>query len=199
VTRLGAAAAQALDARVIAMTNADLEGRVAEGRFREDLYYRLNVFRIQVPPLRERAGDVVRLAHHFLARESARLGRALRGFRRECEQALLAHTWPGNVRELENVVAQACLRARGDSIDLEDLTIRPLGLRNDAAPADAEGLLERAIGLYLLAAPPGALARVEELVVARALAATGGNQVRAAKLLGTSRNVVRKRIERYSL
>jgi DNA-binding NtrC family response regulator len=203
ITRLGAVEPRSIDTRVIAMTNADLEARVADGSFREDLYYRLNVLRITVPPLREREGDVLLLARHFLEREQRRLRRPIAGFTREAEQRLLTHAWPGNVRELENAVAQAVLRMRGDRITADDLALRIVTPRDGdwsaQAPDDATTVLEQALGLFLAKFPGEALERLERMVFAKALTATEGNQVRAAKLLGTTRNVVRNRMARFRL
>jgi two-component system response regulator HydG len=202
VTRLAAATPIRLDVRVIAMTNADLEARVADGRFREDLYYRLNVLRIHVPALRDRDGDVLLLARTFLDRERQRLGRPLAGFTAEAEHLLVVHTWPGNVRELENTIAQGALCAKGERISAED--IAPVvgsrrALQPTAASEDPEMALQHALAVFLHAFAGEAFERVERNVVAAALSATKGNQVRAAKLLGITRNVIRKRMTRYSM
>jgi DNA-binding NtrC family response regulator len=203
VTRLGGSTPHRFDVRVIAMTNADLEGRVMAKAFREDLYYRLNVLRIRVPALRERGDDVLLIARAVLDREGERLGRRLAGFAAEAEAALRAHPWPGNVRELENVVAQACLGARGEWITADDVTIRagalPAAAAPVGAPESADHLLDRALGAAVEAFPGQVLERVERAAVAKALERTGGNQVRAAKVLGTSRNVVRGRMAKYGL
>jgi two-component system response regulator GlrR len=195
VTRLGGGASRPFDVRVIAATNVDLESRVAAGEFREDLYYRLNVLRIDVPPLRERAGDVWLLAKHFLERERESLGRHVLGFSPECAVALEAHNWPGNVRELENVVRQAALRARGDRIRPADLQFRiPGNSRDDEGPN-----LDRVLAAWLEANDGEAWDRIERLVYETALSLRANNQVRASKLLGVSRNVLRHRMEKYSL
>ena len=203
VTRLGGSAPHRFDVRVIAMTNADIEAQVAAKAFREDLYYRLNVLRIRVPTLRERGEDILLIARAVLEREGERLGRRLAGFTNEAEAALRAHAWPGNVRELENVVAQACLGARGEWITAEDVTIRsgslPPAPAHTEAPDSAEQLLDRALGSAVEAFPGQVLERVERAAVAKALQRTGGNQVRAAKVLGTTRNVVRGRMAKYGL
>jgi DNA-binding NtrC family response regulator len=194
VTRLGGATPIRLDVRVVVLTNADLEAKVASGGFREDLYYRLNVFRIRVPPLREREDDVLALARHFLARERARLKRPIVGFAPQAERALGAHAWPGNVRELENVIAQACVKAKGDRIQAADLSLAASarGSASDASTALAEALAE------LLRAFPGEVyERVERMLVERALEATAGNQVQAARLLGVTRNVIRNRMAKH--
>ncbi len=203
VTRLGGVTPHMFDARVIAITNADLEKRVADGSFREDLYYRLNVLRVQVPPLRERPEDVLLIARHVLERERARLDRTLTGFTPEAERRLQMHLWPGNVRELENAVAQACLRARGDQITADDLTIgttrAPAATSSRSTTEEPASLLDHLLGLVLGAFPGEVLERLERAAVAAALRHTGGNQVRAAELLGTTRNVIRNRMAKYSL
>jgi DNA-binding NtrC family response regulator len=203
VTRLGGAAPHMFDVRVIAITNADIEQRVAEGTFREDLYYRLNVLRVLVPPLRERREDILLIARHVLERERVRLDRMLTGFAPAAEAQLEAHTWPGNVRELENAVAQACLRARGDQITADDLMIGTCStLHADGAARGTEdptALIDRLLALVMTSFPGQVLERLECAAVTAALRHTGGNQVRAAELLGTTRNVVRNRMAKYSL
>jgi PAS domain S-box-containing protein len=114
--RVGGSRTICSDARVIAATNSDLEGLVVAGRFRADLYYRLNVLPIRLPPLRERGGDVLLLASHFLGKLESRLGRRLPGFSREAERRLAAHPWPGNVRELENAVERAAILSDGEHL-----------------------------------------------------------------------------------
>jgi DNA-binding NtrC family response regulator len=196
VTRLGGGTPLRLDVRVVVLTNADLEAKVAAGTFREDLYYRLNVFRIQVPPLRDRGDDVIGLAHHFLARERTMLKRSIVGFAVDAEQVLRSHSWPGNVRELENVVAQACLKAKGDRIHSGDLWLGPAARR---AAADPESALADALVEFLRAFPGEVYERVERLLVEHALDATAGNQVRAARLLGVTRNVIRNRMAKHGV
>jgi len=198
VTRLGGAAPVKLDVRVVVLTNADLEAKVAAGTFREDLYYRLNVLRIRVPPLRERDDDVLLLARHFLARGRARSKRSLAGFTPEAEQRLARHSWPGNVRELENVVAQACVRAKGGAVGADDLALNALAWKRENG-GDPAAALEAALGDFIGAFPGEAYERVERMVVARALEATGGNQVRAARLLGVTRNVIRNRMAKHGV
>ncbi|HUE40041.1 MAG TPA: sigma-54 dependent transcriptional regulator [Candidatus Binatia bacterium] len=194
VTRLGGSSPVRLDVRLIVLTNADLEAKVAVGSFREDLYYRLNVLRIQVPALRERDDDVLLLAAHFLARDRTRLKRSINGFASEAEELLLTHSWPGNVRELENVVQQACLKAKGDRITAADLSLRPSSRRGSADPA---AVLADALVEFLRAFPGEGYERVERMVVEHALDATRGNQVQAARLLGVTRNVIRNRMAKH--
>lgn len=132
VQRVGGAGERAVDVRVVAATNRDLRADVAAGRFREDLYFRLAVIPIHLPPLRERREDVLPLARHFLTRWNRELSRKITDWTPEVEAYFLRHTWPGNVRELENAIERGVVLARGDQITLEDLLI-------DAGPEDASG------------------------------------------------------------
>ncbi len=168
--RLGSSRTRRSDARIVSATNADLKAMVAAGSFREDLYYRLNVFELRVPPLAQRRDDVLPLAMHFLGPAAAQLGDAAR-------DALLAHTWPGNVRELKNVMARAALLAGGGPILPAHLQIEA-----PARPAAARDLDE-----------PG-----REAVLA-ALAEAHGVVSRAAQSLGLSRQALYRRMERYGL
>jgi two-component system response regulator HydG len=169
--RLGGTHRLRTDARIVAATNRDLEAAVRDGRFREDLYYRLAVIGIRLPPLRERPGDVEELAHHFLAELGRALGRPLEGFDAAALDALRAHAWPGNVRELRNVVERAALLADGPRIVRVEL-----GAAGRGGPGAAELALE---GLTLREA--------ERLLVVSALRRTGFVQKDAARLLGVSR------------
>ena len=194
VDRVGGQRPLAVDVRIVAATNADLAQSVEEGRFRRDLYYRLAVVPIRLPPLREREGDVVLLARHFIARYGEQLkGRAVT-LARDAEPLLMAHPWPGNVRELQNVVQRALLKLNGTRIASNDL----IGLLPAAAHAERglNGLVES-----ILDAPEpqagryhAALAAVEAPLLAAALARTKGNQLRAAELLGMNRNTLRERM-----
>ena len=194
IDRVGGTRPLSVDVRIVAATNADLGRSVEEGRFRRDLYYRLAVVPIRLPPLREREGDVILLARHFLAKYGEQLkGRALT-LAKDAEPLLLAHAWPGNVRELQNVVQRALLKLAGGRLAAKDL----VGL------LPAAGAQERGIGglvesILDAAEPEGgryqaALAAVEAPLIAAALARTGGNQLRAAELLGMNRNTLRERM-----
>ena len=169
--RLGGTRRLRTDARIVAATNRDLEASLRAGRFREDLYYRLAVIGIRLPPLRERPGDVEALAHHFLAELARTLGRSLEGFEPAALAALRAHPWPGNVRELRNVVERAALMADGPRIARVEL-----GAAGRGGPGAAELALE---GLTLREA--------ERLLVVAALRRAGFVQKEAARLLGVSR------------
>ena len=204
VTPLGANTPRAVDVRVIASTNADLEERVRRGAFRADLYYRLYVFRIEVPPLRTRGADILLLARTFLLREGERQGRTLIGFTPDAEAALLHHPWPGNVRELENTVARACLHAPGSLVGAEDLQLGPLmsvfpRATNNNDASSCELAFRQALQQFVAAAPQRLYDQVESRLIEIALEHAGGNQVRAARLLGISRNVLRNRMHKYNL
>src|SRR5262249_8486019 len=125
IERIGGRQMIAVDVRIICATNQNLERLMIEGRFREDLFYRLNEFMISVPPLRERQNDALLLATYFLNKFNASLNRAVRGFSKEAAQAIVAHTWPGNVRELENKIKRAVIMTEGKLIDLVDLDLKP--------------------------------------------------------------------------
>ncbi len=174
-----------VETRVIALTNQDLRGMVAEGAFRADLYYRLNVFPITVPPLRERQEDVLSLARAFLRMLQPAMGRRFNGLTREAENLLLRYSWPGNVRELRNVVERAMILEKGTEITPSSLILDP----ETGAPA-APVLDEPLAGIV-------PLETAERELVRRAMRATGGNQTRAAELLGISRDQLRYRLKRF--
>jgi transcriptional regulator with PAS, ATPase and Fis domain len=199
IYRLGAREPRWVDVRIIAATNQDPEGLIHSGRFREDLYYRLNVVRLSLPPLRERGKDILLLADHFLGLARRDDVRGSHGFTKEVQGKLLAHTWPGNVRELANVIAQAALNARGRFVTAADLSLSEIPLHTSTIePSTAPGqgttideIFERQAGQVF--------ETVERLIVAKALELSRHNQVRAARLLGVSRNVLRDRMHRYGL
>ncbi len=195
IDRVGGSRALPVDVRVVAATNADLARSVEEGRFRRDLYYRLAVVPVRLPPLREREADVVLLARHFLARYGQQLkGRAV-ALGKDAEAMLLSHPWPGNVRELQNVIQRALLKLNGPRIGAAELT----GLL-PAAAAAAERGLTGLVGAMLDGVEPeggryqAALEAVERPLIAAAIARTKGNQLRAAELLGMNRNTLRERM-----
>jgi transcriptional regulator with PAS, ATPase and Fis domain len=188
--RLGGTRTLRADVRVVAATNRDLEAALARGQFREDLYYRLRVFEIRLPPLRERRGDILAMAEAFLAELGEAVGRPAAGISREARDALLSYPWPGNVRELRNALERATILCDGGLITLEHL---PMGLgRGEARPAP---------GSREAAFPSGGvdLEQVERELVAGALAAAGNNRSRAARLLGISRSQLYTRLEKHGL
>lgn len=186
--RLGSSRTIKVDVRLISATNADLDAEVAAGRFRTDLMYRFNTLTLRVPALRERTGDIVPMARHFLAGSGARYGRDGLALAPEAERALLAYPWPGNVRELSHVMERAVLLSRGDCIQAGDL-----GLERGAGLAGGE---PRGAGPSLAGLT---LDDAEELLVRQALERSGGNIQRAADALGVSRPALYRRLEKYGI
>src|SRR5450432_1285286 len=184
---LGAARNEKIDVRVVAATNKELEARLGNGSFREDLYYRLNVIHIHLPALRDRAEDILMLAEHFLARSATKAGKEIRGFHEAAKKALLGYGWPGNVRELENVVERAVALAERALVQVEDL---PPGVRERRATAEDELGAAVARGLTL--------DELEREFIKRVLAAEGGNKTRAAQRLGLDRKTLYRKLEEYA-
>jgi len=191
--RLGGTADLQVDVRIIAATNRNLEDAVRDGKFRDDLYYRLNVLRIEMPPLRVRDRDIVLLAQHFVELFAKEFKRPVRGITRAAEDALLAYPWPGNVRELRNLVERAVLLAEGETLEPNDFdSMRPLVPSAPAVVSDGPaGVALPAEGVNL--------EEVEKRLVVMALERTNGNQTRAAALLGLHRDQIRYRIEKFGL
>jgi two-component system nitrogen regulation response regulator GlnG len=200
IRRVGGRDEVAIDVRIVAATNRDLAPMIAAGSFREDLYYRLNVVPIHLPPLRDRKGDIEPLARHFL-RLAAREGLPVRGLSKQAAALLEAQPWRGNVRELRNFVFRAALLSREEEIDApavrQLLADRPVPETSaggvDFAAALAVWLDRSAVGHGALY--HGALAAFEKPLFEHALRETGGNQLRAAQLLGINRNTLRKRLD----
>ena len=181
VQRVGASVPMRVDVRVIAATNRSLEAEVAQGRFRADLFYRLHVICVEMPPLRERGEDIPGLAHHFLRRFSAVNHKGLLAISPEAMAALQAYTWPGNVRELENAIERAVVLARGDTIGAGELPERIVR---------AEG------GSRILSIAVGTpLEEIERLAIAETLKLTGGDKRRAAMLLGIAVRTIYRRLD----
>ncbi len=190
--RVGGNETLRVDVRVIAATNRDLEQRIREGRFREDLYYRLNVVKIEIPPLRERCGDIPELAGFFLRRYAEENHKEIQGLTPEALELLLTHPWPGNVRELENVIERAVALASSLTIGLGDLPPELSGHAGDTSPR-------------LVELPPQGcdldevLGELERRLLVQALERTGGARKRAATLLGVSFRSLRYRLAKYGL
>jgi DNA-binding NtrC family response regulator len=183
---LGATRSEKVDVRVVAATNKELEARLIDGTFREDLYYRLNVIHIHLPALRDRAEDILPLAEHFLARSAAKAGKEVRGFHETSRKALLAYGWPGNVRELENVVERAVALAQDALVQPEDL---PQAVRERRMTAEDDLSAAVARGLTL--------DELEREYIKRVLAAESGNKTRAAQRLGLDRKTLYRKLEEY--
>ena len=172
----------AVDVRVIAATHRDLKERVSEGSFREDLFYRLHVVPIHLPPLRERIPDIVPLAEHFLQQSP---GKTLSA---DAAASLVKHAWPGNVRELKNAMERTAVLVRGDVIKAEDLDFITETSEDSDAVTDwpNEDL-------------PSAVARLEEMLIRRALQRCSGNRADAARALGIHRQLLYSKLKRYSI
>jgi DNA-binding NtrC family response regulator len=211
-SRVGSSATLKTDVRIVAATNKNLEQEVAARTFREDLFYRLNVVRIQIPPLRHRVEDVRLLAEYFLQKVAVRKHLPRLKLAEDAVRILESYPWPGNVRELENTIQRASVLATSDIILPKDLPLGAKDLQGDGAPmpvapggyaAPVELTTEAAIEVLLKAAQskPGVelLPWLEREFTLHAMKATRGNQVRAAKLLGITRATLRKRIERFGI
>ena len=202
-----------VDVRVIAATNKPLEEAVADKEFREDLFYRLNVVRLRLPPLRERADDIPLLVNYFLRKFANELGKPVTSIQSEALTALRVHTWPGNVRELENVIQRAFVVCKGEALLLSDLpgeivsggavppVETPAGTTAPTvtAGADIESLARELFRHARADQELAILPAVERELITCALRETGGNQVQAAKLLGITRATLRKRVEKFGI
>ena len=178
--RLGSSRTRRVDVRIISATNADLDGEVESGRFRQDLLFRLNTIEIRLPPLRARREDIPALAAQFLERHARRYRKRLTGFETTALQALAEHAWPGNVRELDHAVERAVLMAQGSAIKAVDLGLR--SIRETSVQLDDMSLEE-----------------VESLLIQKAMTRYDGNVSQAAKALGLSRSALYRRVQRHGL
>jgi two-component system response regulator HydG len=186
VRRVGADHERAVNVRVVAATNRDLEKEVSEGRFREDLYWRLNVIHLHIPPLRERPFDIPLLVEHFLGLLAARSSdRSTLNVTPEALAVLTAYSWPGNVRELENVLERAAALADGPILKDSDLPERVRGSGNTVS------LLSRAREQRMT------LAELEKEYIVQTLRLTGGNKSRAAEILGFDRRTLHRKLDEY--
>ncbi len=202
VVRVGSRRPIKINTRLIAAINVKLDEAVAAGRFRSDLYYRLKVASVDLPPLRERPGDIMPLVRHFLNLYGARLGYAKVELTPEAVQALLSYPWPGNIRELENSIHHALLVCSGTSIRSEDLRLPVSRLQESGrSPATLVSPLEAVLDqMFDNGTSTANLYRLtDEAVIRSAYAYCEQNQVRTARLLGISRNIVRDRLIRYGM
>jgi two-component system nitrogen regulation response regulator GlnG len=214
--RVGGNQPVSVDVRVIAATNKPLEQAVAEKQFREDLFYRLNVVRVQIPALRDRAADIPLLINYFLRKFAQAQKQQPKSISQSALEALQHHQWPGNVRELENVVQRAIVVAKGDAILEHDLPAEVTGSNRPAAaaaPASSSApaaqatadlndvpAIARALFRWARQDPKRKIiATIERELIIAALAETGGNQVQASKLLGITRATLRKRVEKFGI
>ena len=189
VQRVGSDAPLTVDVRVLAATNRDLREEVARRRFREDLYFRLNVISLEVPPLRDRGEDIPVLAAHFLERFAGRNRKSIRGFSPQAVDSLLRYAWPGNVRELENAVERAVILCNGDLITRREL---PAAITEAASPEEASSA---AVGA--LAGLP--LDELERRAIGETLRCTGDNKSEAARQLGITRATLHNKLRKYGL
>jgi len=197
-SRIGSTDTIHVDVRIIAATHRDLDKLVQEGRFREDLLYRLRVVPIVIPPLRERTADIGPLAASFVKRFNSEFGRKVETIAPEAEEALKRHIWPGNVRELRNVIERAMLFAEGNTLRAEDLLLdpgyRPRGTAPAPEPAQTTGQ-----DPFVLPEEGIRLDELEVQLVKQAMERAGGNKSRAAKILGISRDQIRYRLEKMGM
>jgi len=191
IRRVGSVEAKGVDTRLVAATNTDLWQEVQEGNFREDLYYRLNVITIELPPLRERREDIPLLATHFLRQYSEENQREVEGFSSQVMDAMSDYHWPGNVRELENAIERAVVLCRRDSIEIDEL---PQAVRGDPSPTQATTVFP-AQGLDFR----GSVAEFQEHLIREALKRSGGVQRRAAGLLKLSPTTLNEMIHRLGI
>jgi DNA-binding NtrC family response regulator len=181
--RVGSSKTRRANVRLLSATNADLDADVSAGRFRRDLFFRLNTVELRLPALRERREDIPLLARHFLGHHANRYRKSLSGFTREADQALAAHSWPGNVRELDHTIERAVLMAAQESVQASDL-----GLQSGSPNPNL------AIGIEEMS-----LEDIEKLLIKKSLARFGGNARQAAEALGVSRSTFYRRLQQYGL
>ena len=188
IRRVGGTREIAVDVRVIAATNRDLRAMVADGRFRDDLYYRINVLSVDVPPLRERRDDIPVLIDYFLKKHTRNTSRLVRGLTTETKRMMQDYSWPGNVRQLESAIERAILLCEGDMITPEDM---PLEVRQESRPASE--------GAFKL--PPQGIAfeEVERDLITQAMQQTDYNITKAAKLLGLTFRTLQYRLEKFGI
>jgi two-component system nitrogen regulation response regulator GlnG len=200
-TRVGGREPIRADARIVAATNQDLEAAVRSGRFREDLFFRLNVVRIVVPPLRERRADIPELIEFFIDKVNRDLGTSIVGVTDEVRETLMRHHWPGNVRELENTLLRAAVLARGRTLVADDFVLAGQSRPTVTEVLPLEDAVRQRLADLLDAGTDGVqdlyntlISAVERPLIEVVLERAGGNQVKAADMLGINRNTLRKKI-----
>lgn len=186
ISRLGSNASISVDVRIISATNRDLEARVREGAFREDLFYRLKVVAMSLPPLRERKEDLPLLLDHYLEKFAAENGKSLRGITAEARDLLLKYDYPGNIRELVNIMERAVVIARNDYISVSDLPFRP-GSLSGAPGGSSAGTLRDSVE------------ELEKRLIGEAMVKAADNQTKAAEFLGMSERMLRYKLKKYDL
>lgn len=196
VERVGARQATSLDVRVVAASNRDLAGWVKDGHFREDLYYRLNVFPLEIPPLRARTGDIIPLAHHFIKIYADLVGRGGFTLSSGAEAALLAHDWPGNIRELSNVMQRAMILAMGSQIEADNLMLPRSKVTKVQAPVPVPVPELVDVGADS-ESKPQQIKNMEKLMILETLKKLGGSRKRTAEELGISERTLRYKLQKY--
>jgi transcriptional regulator with PAS, ATPase and Fis domain len=186
-----------VDVRIIGATNKDLERLLEDKSFREDLYYRLNVVEIRLPPLRERKEDIPLLIAHCIRKLNRELGKTVDSCSEEVMRLLTLYDWPGNVRELENVIERAMVLGKSDILDLENFPTQITRLReeSDSGQSFLNGMKLPEEGLSLIET----VEEIEKVLIQEALERTGGNKTKAAGLLGVTRKIMRYKTEKYGL
>lgn len=183
--RVGGDETISVDVRIIAATNRDLEEEVKNGTFREDLYYRLNVVMLTVPPLKERKDDIPQLVEHFVARFAEKNRRTVERVTPECMELLCTYPWPGNVRELENAIERGVILMRGDELTEKSL---PLPIQKQRTTDTEDAVFENR---------PSSLSEVEKIMILQTLEETGGNKSEAARRLGITRKTLQNKLHKY--
>jgi two-component system response regulator AtoC len=195
VRRVGGIRDRKIDVRILAATNRDLEREVQQGRFRSDLYFRLAVILLHLPPLRERGEDVWLLAEHFLRRFSTKYGKDVRRIDARARDVLFSYPWPGNIRELSHVIERAVLWSRDNTIDVEHLSLTtPLRTHPQPSAPEPTSALAPADG-----SSGGDLSQWERSMIERAMREAGGNQTKAAQRLGITRDTLRYRLKKFDI
>ena len=193
VRPVGSATEVDINCRIIAATNRDLRQQVQEGNFREDLYYRLGIIPIELPPLRERGGDVKLLLEYFLEKYAAEIGNPISGIEKDALDLLLKHDYPGNIRELQNIVERAVTLEMGDLVTKESLPPEIRGEGSNTSRLSAVTVTDDGIDLEAM------VARLEQNLIHQALTLTDGNKTEAAELLGISFRSLRYRLDKYEI
>ena len=192
---VGSTTTQRIDVRVVAASATKARERVEQGRFREDLYFRLSVIELEVPALRDRPVDLPLLVEHIVARSNKRLGTEIRGVHPHATAKLMAYRWPGNIRELQNVIEQACVLSEEDHIDVSVLPPQMLSDSSEDGPGAGESALVSETSFSI----PDAVASIERRLIERALLETKGNRTHAAELLEISQRSLLNKIKRYAI
>lgn len=201
ITRLSGSEVIQTDVRLITATNKNLEEAIQKGKFREDLYYRLNVITISLPPLRERKEDIPELVNYFLQNYNSESNKSLKGIDKQALKTLKDYSWPGNVRQLENCIRRAAVLTKSEIITKQDLQLEAPNIRVQSQTEEQD---EKALDKILDNIVNGSneiklLPKVEKILITKALQKCKGNQVKTAKLLGINRNTLRSRMEKHNI